>query len=47
MNIPIRIVSFRRKEKKVPDQLRKSTLHSHDRFQYLQGILSKQLPFCI
>ena len=39
MNIPIRIMSFRRKENKVPDQLRKSTLHSHDRFQYLQGIL--------
>lgn len=38
MSIPIRITSLRRKEK-VPDQLHKSTLRSHDRFQYLQGIL--------
>lgn len=50
MNLPIRIMSFRRKgkkKKKVPDQLHKSTLRSHDCFQYWQGILEKRLPFCV
>lgn len=46
MNIPLRIMQFRRKEK-VPDQLHESTLPPHDCFRYLQGIPEKQLPLYV